>query len=401
MEDLLDALLFDPDPAPDRQEKLKKRLAEDPDLADAWAHWRRARREIRERLEGRLSDRRLLVLYVLHQEGDEEALTAEERAALDAARGDLERALDEHSALRDVAERIREERADFEAAWEAYAPPVEASTKDQAVRDGRDAARSDRAPRAPRSRPSAATRWTRRLAMAALVAVIAVASIWFWPDGPSTTTVTVSDGTTRTVSIGDRATARVVGSATLSYPDDRSETGPRRVTLQSGRAFFDVQADAAGRSFVVETPTAAATVLGTQFGVVVDHDTTEVVLAQGALRVDRADQTSEESVELKPGEKSWVTTQGTPAAPTAADLSTSLDWTGLFIFRTTPLSSIADRMSRHYDVEVTVADALADEPVTGTFEREQPIREVLKALAATLGAEVEQVDGTYRLVPRS
>jgi ferric-dicitrate binding protein FerR (iron transport regulator) len=96
-----------------------------------------------------------------------------------------------------------------------------------------------------------------------------------------------------------------------------------------------------------------------------------------------------------------VTTQGAPAAPASADLTTALDWTGLFIFRTTPLSVVADRMSRHYDAEVTVADALADEPVTGTFERGQPVQEVLEALAATLGAEVQRTDGAYRLVPGS
>ena len=40
------------------------------------------------------------------------------------------------------------------------------------------------------------------------------------------------------------------------------------------------------------------------------------------------------------------------------------------------------------------------EPVTGTFEREQPVGEVLGALAATLGADVQTgADGQYRLVP--
>jgi ferric-dicitrate binding protein FerR (iron transport regulator) len=393
MEDLLDALLFDS--APDRREELEKRLDEDPALADAWAHWRRARREIRERLQAHLSDRRLLVLYVLRQDGHEHALTPEERAALDAAHEDLERALDEHPALRDVVERIREERADFEAAWDAYAPTVAVPSEEAAVREERDAERTDRAPRSP---AAAATRWTRRLALAALVAVVAVASVWFWPGGPATTTVTVAEGTTRTVTIGDRATARVVGAATLSHPAERPEDGPWRVALQSGRVFFDVQSAADGRSFVVETPTATATVLGTQFGVLADHDTTEVVLASGTVRVGRPD--GADAVELNPGEKSWVTTQGAPAGPTPADLTTALDWTGLFIFRSTPLSAIADRMSRHYEANVTVTDALADEPVTGTFEREQPVREVLDALAATLGAEVEQADGQYRLVPR-
>jgi len=397
MEDLLDTLLFDPEAASDRRAELEERFDEDPALADAWAHWRRARREIRDRLQRHLSDRRLLVLYVLRQEGDEEALTVEERKALDAAQEDLEHALNEHPALRDVAERIREDRADFEEAWDAYAPPVAAPMEGETVRDGREAERTDRP---PRSRASAVTRWSRRLALAVLVAVVAVASVWFWPVGPSTTTVTVAEGTTRTVTIGDRATARVVGTATLSYPDERPDDGPRRVTLQSGRAFFDVQPDAEGQSFVVETPTASATVLGTQFGVVADHDTTEVVLASGAVRVGRPDGTPDDAVELKPGQKSWVTAQEAPAPPTAADLTTALDWTGLFIFRSTPLSAIADRMSRHYDVEVTVVDALADEPVTGTFERAQPVEEVLNALAATLGTEVEQTEGTYRLGSR-
>jgi len=396
MEDLLDALLFDS--APDRREDLEKRLDEDPALARAWAHWRRARREIRKRLQAHLSDRRLLVLYVLRQNGHEDALTTEERAALDAAHEDLEGALDEHSALRDVVERIREERADFEAAWDAYAPSAAAPSEEAVDRTGRDAERIDRP---PRSHASAATRWTRRLALAALVAVVAVASVWFWPDGPATTTVTVAEGTTRTVTIGDRATARVVGAATLSHSAERPDDGPWRVALQSGRVFFDVQSDADGRSFVVETPTATATVVGTQFGVLADHDTTEVVLASGTVRVGRPDGPADDAVELNPGEKSWVTTQGAPAAPTPADLTTALDWTGLFIFRSTPLSAIVDRMSHHYEADVTVADALADEPVTGTFEREQPVREVLDALAATLGAEVEQVDGQYRLVSGS
>jgi ferric-dicitrate binding protein FerR (iron transport regulator) len=46
-----------------------------------------------------------------------------------------------------------------------------------------------------------------------------------------------------------------------------------------------------------------------------------------------------------------------------------------------------------------VAESLADEPVTGTFERSQPVREVLDALSTTLGGEVQHRDTTYRLVP--
>jgi ferric-dicitrate binding protein FerR (iron transport regulator) len=222
-------------------------------------------------------------------------------------------------------------------------------------------------------------------------------ALLFWPDGPSTTTVTVADGSSRTVTLADGSTVRLVGAARLSYPASWPEDGPRRVSLREGRAFFDVPPRPDGPSFVVETPTATATVLGTQFGVRAAADTTEIVLANGSVEVGGG---GDEHVVLEPGQKSWVAQSEAPASATSTDLTEALDWTGLFVFRAVPLSSIADRLSRHYDVQVTVADALADEPITGTFERQQPTRQVLDALAATLGAEVQRDGDRYRLVPR-
>lgn len=404
MEDLLDALLFDSEPGSERRAELEDRLGENPDLADAWTHWCRVRARLREDLRDRLSDRRLLVLYVLAEEGHDEALTAEERAALDAAREDLARALDESPALEQIVERIRAERADFEEAWAAHADALETpsdaeSAASEAASAGREAGRTDRAPRSPRSRESsAARRWTGRLAMAALVALIAVAALLLWPEASPTTTVTVADGATRVVTLDDGSTVRLAGPARLAYPTDRPDDAPRRVTLREGRAFFDVPRGGDGSSFVVETPTATATVLGTQFGVMTAADTTEVVLASGSVRVGPAGANGD-GVVLTPGQKSWVARSEAPAAPTETDLTRALEWTGLFVFRSVPLASIADRLGRRYDVQIAVADALADEPITGTFEREQSVRQILDALAATLGAEVQRDGDRYRLRP--
>jgi ferric-dicitrate binding protein FerR (iron transport regulator) len=153
-------------------------------------------------------------------------------------------------------------------------------------------------------------------------------------------------------------------------------------------------------SFVVETPTATATVLGTQFGVATRADTTEVVLATGSVRVDNTDDKADGGVVLEPGQRSWVTAGTAPASPESVDLTRALEWTGLFVFRSLPINTIADRLSRRHDVQIAVAPSLSGEPVTGTFEREQPVEEVLGALAATLGAEVQtDADGQYRLVP--
>ena len=400
MADLLDTLLFDDDPSAEERAALEERLEDESSLAVAWAHWTRARAHLRERLEERLSDRRLLVLYVLEEEGEEAALTDSEQAALDAARDDLVRAIDESPTLQQIVERIREERADFETVWAEHAPnpeaDVDASTGDA---EHPTSARTERESRAPRSRDtSTAARWSRRFALASLVIGMAVGAFLLWPQD-SSTTVTAAAGTTRVVDLNGGTTARLVGPATLTYDSQQSDHPSQRVMLTDGRAFFDVTPRTDGASFVVETPTATATVLGTQFGVTTNPDTTQVVLASGEVRVGAAQDGDASSVVLQPGQKSWVAKGNAPASPAPADLTTDLDWTGLFVFRSVPMKTIADRLGRHYDVEVTVADALADESVTGTFERSQPVQEVLNALGTTLGAEVQRRDAAYRLVP--
>lgn len=402
MEDLLDTLLFTRDPTPEQRTALQAKLDEDESLAAAWAHWTRARAHLRDRMEERLSDRRLLVLYVMDEEGDDAALTDSEAAALDAARNDLERALGESPALRQIVARIREERADFDEVWARYEDEREGADDGAAVPEPTSREeRTDRAPRAPAAQEaSTRQRWTRRFALASLVIGLAVGAFFLWPQGPSTTTVTVAEGERRTVELGDGSTVRLAGDATFTYPTETSKEAPRRVTLEEGRAFFDVQHRQSGASFVVQTPTATATVLGTQFGVTTTADTTEVTLASGSVQVGPVEDTAGGSVVLAPGEASWVAAGGAPSAPAPADLTTALDWTGLFVFRTVPMRTIAQRLSQHYDVQVTVAAPLADETVTGTFEREQPAPQVLDALAATLGAEVRQEGDTYRLVAR-
>ena len=404
MEDHLDALLFGRDLSPEVRSSIREQLDDDPELASAWAHWCAVRRRLRNQLDERVSDRRLLVLYVLEQEGEAGALTAREQSALDECRDDIDQALDVIPALERVVERIRDEQADFEDTWATYVDDDVLSAEAPAADEPAHSTpreRTDRAPRAPASQDETSTRrWSRRLAAAALVVGLAVVAILLWPQGPSTTTVTVADGRVQVEEVGEGATVRLVGPATFSYPATKAQTPVQRVRLTEGRAYFDVQ-PRSDASFVVETPTATATVLGTQFGVTTRPDTTEVVLASGSVRVDDADAATEEGVVLEPGQRSWVAAGQAPAAPEAVDLTGALEWTGLFVFRSLPLDTIADRLAQRYDVQIAVAEPLADEPVTGTFEREQPVEEVLGALAATLGAEVQtEGDGQYRLVLR-
>jgi len=403
MEDLLDALLFPGDRSPEERSAIQAKLDEDPALAEAWAGWCDVCRRLRRRLRENVSDRRLLVLYVLEQEGAEDALTSQEREVLADARADLRQAIDSIPALQTVVEQIRAEFEEFEAIWEDHVDKSDAEFggsvgSDQASPRERSPDRTDRAPRSPGSTTS--RRWARRLVAAGLVVTVAVLAVLFWPQGSASTTITVAEGQTEVTELADGSTVRLVGPATLSYAPGEETAGARRVDLETGRAFFDVR-HRTDASFVVETPTARTTVLGTQFSVVAQTDTTEVVLASGSVRLESRQENRESGIVLEPGQRSWVARAEAPASPSPVDLTSTLEWTGLFVFRSAPLRIIADRLMERYDTEVSVADPIADATITGTFERDQPADEVLNALAATLGAEVETTgDRQYRIVPR-
>jgi ferric-dicitrate binding protein FerR (iron transport regulator) len=395
------SLLLEESLSPDQEAELRERLESNPELAEGWAWWTRARRRIRHRLQEHLPDCRLLVLYALEQEGYDDALTADEKEALDAARDDIANAVEAVPALAQVIERIQDERADFETVWDQHWDD-DAERTTAAEQQSPAAERKERAPRRPsrsqESRPL--RRWAWRLTAAALLIGAAVLAIFYGPGESSRTKVTMAAGEQRVVTFEDGSTARLSGATTLLYPSGERTDGPRRVTLKRGRAYFDVTPrDSA--SFIVNTPTATATVLGTQFGVTTEPDTTRVVLVDGAVRVGSAAETREDAVVLAPGERSQVPRGRSPLSPEPVDLTATLDWTGLFVFRSMPVETIAQRLSQHYDVSISVAPALADEPVTGTFEREQPVSEVLTALARTLGANLQTKGDTYRLEPSS
>jgi len=396
METLYDALLFGDDASTDH---LRRRLDENPDLARAWVHWRAVRKRLRRRLDDQLPSRRLLVLYALEEAGHGSLLTDDEKAVLPAARDDIAQAIEAVPALERVVERIQEDQEAFEATWGEHVNGD--SLPSERASDAPSASPSHRADRSPR-RPSTRRRqWTRRLAVAVLVAGLTALGVLFWPLGPSTTTLDVADANTRVVEFPDGSTVRVVGAATLTHPTSFEDDEARRVTLDRGRAFFDVKRRPDAPRFVVETPSATTTVLGTQFGVDVRRDTTDVVLADGRVQVGSAG-TDANAITLEPGQRSRVVEGEPPTRFTTVDLTEALAWTGLFVFRSTPVERIAEQLARHYNAEIEVASALATERVTGTFEREQPVHQIVQALAATLGAEVRRSgEETYRLIPAS
>ena len=411
MNDLYEAFLFYENLSPSEREEVRERLESDPDAAEAFAQWRAIERRVAEEMQTGLPDRHLLVLFALEADGHRGMLTTQEQMALDEARGDIERAMKRHPSIEIILRDIQEARSDFDAVWDENWSEVATTASEDAFEDRvprldldvdvpNDRSRSDgRQDRAARSRSQRDGRMWRRIAGTALVAAAAVMVIFLWPRESSRTVIEVAAGSSRTVELADGSSVRLAGDTRMSYKEAQEGTFDRQIRIDYGRAFFDVFETPRSQPFVVETPTARTTVLGTRFGVVTESDETQVTLATGSVQVQSAGST-DEGVMLKPSQQSRVRRGEAPSAPATVDLTSELAWSGLYVFSKTPVDDIAARLSQAHDVDIIVATSLQGELVTGTFEQNQPPEEILEVVASTLGATLRgDAESGFQIVP--
>ena len=394
MRESLDALaLYDSLP-PDERAALDRAMEENPPLAEAFRTWQSLRASVRRDLAEALPDRALLVLYALADDASADALSTDESARLDAARADLDSALDRHPGLVDAVHRIRADRDAFEGVWAAHATP-NGETARPAAPVHRMAA--DR----PAERPAAPVRPMRRVnpvwRVAALVAVVLFGALLVYVVQRDAPFDTVQTAEAQTLRLPDGSTVELAAGTTILIPEDDADD-LRRARLLAGQALFTVRHDPSD-PFTVETPNAVVTVLGTTFGLEVGEAETDVVLVNGAVAfASKAD--ADAAVTLAPGERSRVVALDAPSAPAPADLDASLDWTGDLFFRAEPVAVVAARLADAFGAEIAVDDALASEMVSVTrFERDAGLDAALDELAITLGARVEREASGYRLVP--
>ena len=368
---------------PDERAELDRAMEANPALAEAFSRWTSLRAAVRRELAADLPDRTLLVLYAL---ADDDVLDADERARLDAARDDLGVAMERHPGLVDAVCRIRADREAFEHAWAVHTQM-----------NGEGKAKKSSADRPPLRlvRPQRPARWVWRIA--ALVAIVLGGALLVQIVMRDAGFETIRASELMAVDLPDGSSVELAEGAVLMIPEEGNSF--RQARLMGGRALFYIRRDEAN-PFTIETPNATVTVLGTTFGVAVTAIETEVVLASGIVELaSHAD--PEVTVRLEPGERSRVLSLDLPTEPTSADINAELSWTGDLFIRAESMASVAEQLSRVFDMEVEVDATLAGELVSSTsFEREAGLEAALQELALSLGAQVLQLEGGgFRIAP--
>lgn len=383
----VEQIIFYPDLEPEKAAEVRRKLSGEPEGMKLLTQWLRVRKAIAARVATATFDHDLFILCALSESGRAEALSPTERRRVQEESAEFAATIADHPGLHGVARDIGDAAAEFEAAWDA-----------RFERDHEPAMRRATVPdRRPRRR-NGRGRWAVRSAIGAAVVLFAVILTLVIRREQGMITVETAPDEVRVISLADGSSVRLLGGSRLSYvPAENAGPLSGRAELE-GRGFFEITA--ADRGFVVTTPNAQSTVLGTSFSVRSTRSETEVVLAEGSLSL-ASRRSPEQVVMLKPGQMSTVTDSRPPVPPVDIRVHEHLAWTGLFVFNSTPLDEILLELAGHYGAELSAAPELVSERVTGRFERDRPLLEILKTVAAAVGATVESTaEKGYRLVLR-
>ena len=220
------------------------------------------------------------------------------------------------------------------------------------------------------ARPARVTRWGRAAAALLVVALL----------GAGLYHVALMQPDSYRTQIGERRTVALSDGSQVSMDSDTRidvdySTGQRALTLQRGRARFDVAHDTS-RPFTVTAGTETVVAVGTSFNVEKLGPTVLVTLIQGQVVVKdeqghastRTAAKPRQPVSLTAGQQLVAGPQTAQPAVTTADLQVAGAWeAGHLVFRDEPLDAVVARVNRYTEHPVKLDPSIASIRISGVF----------------------------------
>lgn len=230
----------------------------------------------------------------------------------------------------------------------------------------------------------------RRFAVAAAVATLALGGVWFgWNQRPQPWFIETLPGQQRIVTLGDGSRVTLDGATRLML-DRRT---PRDVTLDAGRALFEVVHDDTD-PFRVVVGKATLIDLGTTFDVTRLTDGARVSVSEGRVRVDQ----DGASATLDPGDSVVATSRGLERRSVSTD---DIDrWReGRLSYTNESLAVVAQDLERALGHSVRVAPSLSGRRFSGSLSMQVAPADIKARLSRLLGVSIVEDDEGWRLEP--
>ncbi|MCU0648029.1 MAG: FecR domain-containing protein [Gemmatimonadaceae bacterium] len=232
------------------------------------------------------------------------------------------------------------------------------------------------------------------LAAALLIGVGVTAS-------PARRTWSAAAGASEAVTLGDGSRVQLSAGTTMTSTRDfrgwfGRENATRTVQLD-GEAFFTVAKD--GRPFIVRTPDAEITVLGTRFDVrayAADRTGTTVIVEEGRVRVSAMRPVA--PVELTAGLRTAV--RGSTVRTDTVAVARLLAWrSGGLALVDQPMSLVFAELSRRYGVSLDMAQSASSaERLTLYYPQLPKLETVLADVTTSHGLRFERHSRGYRIL---
>jgi len=192
--------------------------------------------------------------------------------------------------------------------------------------------------------------WMAWTSAACVALLVAVATFLNFQTTDAQLTFTTGYGQQLPIELPDGSQVQLNANSTLYYyPENWSDKDARQVWLK-GEAFFKVEKKALGTKFIVHAGEMKVAVLGTQFNVRSRGEDAEVVLAEGIVALDVANQ----HITMKPGDMIAYSTVKKKVAAKKVKTADYIAWKdGITVFNNT-LSEVVKELAIIYGVEFSI-----------------------------------------------
>lgn len=235
------------------------------------------------------------------------------------------------------------------------------------------------------------SRWpAMHLVAAAFALLVATATLLIYWSTHRFTTVETRPGERICITLPDSSHVTLNGNSTLRYAANWNRNGTREVWID-GEGFFSVQHTKSHQKFIVHTSQALnVEVLGTKFNVRSRAQRSEVMLAEGKVKLDMTNSVAA-PVYLRPGE--LATVAGKTLSKRVVEQKQYTSWVNnKLVFQRTTLREVATLLHDTYGLDVTFADSvLAQRELSGEIASASA-DDVLFAIAETFDLRVTRND---------
>ncbi len=179
----------------------------------------------------------------------------------------------------------------------------------------------------------------------------------------------------------------IIRNGSLSYPKV-FKGQQRKVILNSGRAFFDIASDKA-KPFIITTGNTSVTVVGTEFEIITENETTQVMVKEGKVRFN----TPKGEIFLTAGMGARYSKKTNELENMQPEDNNSFSYvSGQLNFANQTLKQVLLDLNEYYQDNTIELDneMLENCRITASFDHDK-LETVLAVIAVTLNLEVEEL----------